>query len=130
MNRNEQVTLGGVFLGLGGQILYLVGSGAISVGALYAVHRISSVGVRGLELLPEWITPANPASNENQPADKALITRDSLKREVTAYAKICGTIVAGVMIKYAGAWLSRDSTVLALNNILYRREATGTNDLH
>lgn len=115
---NKEVTLGGILFGLGGQILYLLGNGTISVGALYAVHRISNVGVRGLELLPSWISPS-AAANAADP-NAALITRADLRREATAYAKITVTILAGVTVKFAGAWLSRDSTINALNDILYR----------
>lgn len=121
MNRNESITLGGVILGMGGQVLYLLGNGAISVGALYAVHRISNVAVKGLELLPGWIVPVTDGTiGINDKGKSPIITREIIGEELTAYGKVTLTIVVGVAIKFTGAFLSRDSTIDSFNSILYR----------
>jgi hypothetical protein len=106
---------------MGGQVLYLLGNGAISVGALYAVHRISNVAVKGLELLPGWIVPVTDGTiGINDKGKSPIITREIIGEELTAYGKVTLTIVVGVAIKFTGAFLSRDSTIDSFNSILYR----------
>lgn len=115
MSVNENQTMAGVILGLGGRVIYTLGMGTVAVGTLYAVNRISNIGVRGLELLPQWITP----SKESDRPDAAVITRKELAAIGTSYVKIAGTIVAGGLVRIAGDYMSRESTIAALNSILY-----------
>ena len=118
-------SLSGVFLGLGGGVVTSLGVAASAVGTLFAVNRLSNVGIKGLEALPGWLGMGNNralpsgGNDDNQNNDEEhSITKYSVGRELGTYAKIAGVIVAGVGLRYLGNKMSSPEAATTFNNLL------------
>lgn len=106
-----------IFLGLGGKVLTLVGLGFVSVGGLYGVNKISTSAIRIIESLPFWLSMKE---NKEEEANKAIITRQDVKKGISSYTSIIGVIIAGGVLGYFGRYVSSEATIAAANGLIYK----------
>ncbi len=105
-----------IFLGLGGKVLTLVGLGFVSVGGLYGVNKISTSAIRIIESLPFWLS----MKENKEEANKAIITRQDVKKGISSYTSIICVIVAGGVLGYFGRYVSSEATIAAANGLIYK----------
>lgn len=132
---NDQQSLSGVFLGLGGGTVIALGVASTAVGTLFAVNKISGLGISVLQSLPSWFGLQNNQNNQNnqqqyihndqhnenyhQDQQQELIqTKQSIGQQVGVYFKIGGLIVVGVGLRYVGYKMSSPEATQTFNNLL------------
>lgn len=118
---SDQQSLSGVFLGLGGGVVTSLGVASAAVGTLFAVNKLSGLGINGLLSLPSWLGMAGKATaqaDEDQKPAEQETTKQVVGREASTYVKIGGVIVFGVLLRYAGTKMSSPEASTAFNNLL------------
>jgi len=116
---NQDVTtLAEVFLGFGGKTMYTLGTACTAMGVIYGIHRLTGLGINIFNSLPLWLNmrKTQDKSGEND----VLVTRKQVTDELTIYVKISLLILFGVAIKYFGNWLGLETTIAAINKLLYK----------
>ena len=111
----EQTTLAEVFLGFGGNTLFTLGTLFTATSVIYAINKITGLGIKGTKALPYWLGLENEENNT-----ESFITKEDLKEEIKSYMKISFIIVLGVLIKYLGKEMSSDKFIERFNKILYK----------
>lgn len=127
---NDQQSLSGVFLGLGGGTVIALGVASTAVGTLFAVNKISGLGISVLQSLPSWFGLQNnqqqqyihnEQDNENyqqHQQQELMQTKQSIGQQVGVYFKIGGLIVVGVGLRYVGYKMSSPEATQTFNNLL------------
>ena len=115
---SETTTLAEVFMSFGGKTLYTTGTAFTSIGVIYGINKITSLGIGAIDLLPYWLGMKELTESEKK---EAIFTKESLGNEIKTYFKIGSVITAGVLIKIAGGKLSETSLIEAANKLLYRK---------
>lgn len=112
----QSMTLAQVFLGLGGQTAYTVGTACTSIGVIFGINRITNLAVKFFSSMSIYLGVDAP-----KPEDKAVVlTRKDVYDQVTSYGKIIVLILFGIGIKILGSRMKADSTIDAFNRLLYK----------
>lgn len=118
----EVTTLAEVFLGFGGQTMFILGTACNSIGVVYAINRITGFGINLFSNLPSWFSSKPMQIKPDDKPAEVVVTKEQIKAELLGYSKIILLILCGVTFKFMGSWLSSPATIAAFNSMLYKKQ--------
>lgn len=125
---DQQSTLAGVFLHLGGDTIKTAGSAFTAIGVLFGINMISGHSISLVRTLPSYLgfdkksdskTDSKTDGDAKKTSEQAVITRGQLYEASYNYFKIVVVILGGILLKKGGTMLADSNTLGAFNKFLY-----------
>jgi hypothetical protein len=117
MALSEQTTLAEIILGVSGKLAVILSSSLTSVGALWGIYKISSLGVKVLKNVPHWFE----MKNYDDRNEKQYLTSENIFKTLTVYGKITIMIFIGILIRILGTQMTAPETISKFNTLIYRK---------
>lgn len=117
----ESSTLADIFLGFGGKTFYTVGTALTCSAVMFGVNRMTGLGIKVVSNLSKWLGVSEDKGKEEE-GKEVLVTRKQVWDEVTLFGKISGILAIGVLIKFMGNFMGKESTIQAFNEMLYSKQ--------
>lgn len=109
-------SLAETFLNMGGNTLTTLGTCCTSIAVLFGTNQITDFGIKLVTNLPLYLGLREATDDEKK---QPIVTRELVVNKFSVFGKICSLLFLGGLIKILGKFMGRNSTAVALNQLLY-----------
>lgn len=112
----NQMAFGGsptrMYFSMGGNTLNILGTFFQAAAFIVGIWKISGYGKDAMASLPLLLGTRQPTDEEKK---QPLVTKDQVITETRTFALITGIGLLSTVVKYFGAWLSNESTIMSVS---------------